>query len=104
MLLERGFDEEMGDILNESVYVHAAFSRPEAMENIERSECVSKWRSIYEALQDTLLNQEIKQGWKQAILESDETKEGVLKDMVQGKRILVQCKQSHINISKNSRA
>lgn len=86
MLLERGFDEEMGDILNESVYVHAAFSRPEAMENIERSECVSKWRSIYEALQDTLLNQEIKQGWKQAILESDETKEGVLKDMVQDKK------------------
>ena len=84
-LKQKGFVQEIGDILNESVYVHAAFALPcvnsddTNLENI-----VSKWLDVLNSIQERGLQNEIKQGWKDAFYHSNEDEEEKLRNIVQG--------------------
>jgi DNA primase len=82
-LQSHGFAEEIGDILCESVYVHAAFSRIGGVGRIGHGESAAQWKAVYEGLQGTNMDQEVKQGWMNAIENADEAEEARLKDMMQ---------------------
>ncbi len=77
-----GFEKEIDDILNESVYVHAAFSRKGALDTIGEISMQSQWVSYYEGLQGQGLSEEVKAGWKSAFESSNEQQEDRLRDMV----------------------
>lgn len=65
-----GFFQELGDICNESVYVHASFCSPTADEN----DVHSKWLTYWNDGQRAGLLEEIRKGWKNASNEQDEEK------------------------------
>jgi len=85
-LLSDGFDKEIDDILNESVYVHASFCRKESAEVVDEAKMLKHWRSVYEALQDRGTSHEVREGWKKAFENSSEEEENLLKDMINIKR------------------
>lgn len=62
MLKNEGFMQETGDILNESVYVHASFCSPSA----NRDEVEEKWLAYWKDGHAMGLEKEIKSGWKPA--------------------------------------
>lgn len=73
-----GFSQEMGDICNESVYVHASFCSPSAnKENIQ-----SKWLGYWNDCNVAGLDEEIQNGWKRAYLDSDEKEEDKLRSLL----------------------
>lgn len=73
-----GFFQEMGDICNESVYVHASFCSPSAnKENIQ-----SKWLEYWNDCVSAGLDEEIQNGWKRAFFDSDEAEEEKLRSML----------------------
>lgn len=79
-LIEAGFEQEMGDILSESVYVHAAFAAPSFdSDDVERK--LREWLSEAEQRDWT----EIKAGWKEAFYSSSEDEEQKLREMIQVK-------------------
>ncbi len=78
----QGFEKERDDILNESVYVHAAFARQGAFASLGESHMQKQWLSYYEGLQGQGLNEEVKAGWKSAFESSNEQQEDRLRDMV----------------------
>lgn len=69
-LKDKGFMQEIGDICNESVYVHASFSAPNATDNDVQSNWLSYWQDVHEAG----LKRELRDGWRQALNEDDEEK------------------------------
>jgi DNA primase len=73
----QGLSEEMHDILNESVYVHAAFARPAADSNESRGKLLD-W---LEELQDRE-RQDIEAGWKDAFHASSEEDEEKIRQMM----------------------
>jgi DNA primase len=91
-----GFAKEISDILHESVYVHASFCAPpytsgsKSIENQDDETVVvsdsgryDQWMKFYHSLNDQVLNDEIKMGWKQAFVASNEHDEARVKDMLQ---------------------
>ncbi|MCB1531542.1 MAG: DNA primase [Alphaproteobacteria bacterium] len=79
-LKQIGFEQEMGDILSESVYVHAAFSSPRYdVEMVETK--FREWISEIEQRDWT----EIKDGWKSAFHSSNEDEEDRLRELIQVK-------------------
>ena len=73
-----GFFQEMGDICNESVYVHASFCSPSAnKENIQ-----SRWLEYWNDCVSAGLDEEIQNGWKRAFFDSDEAEEEKLRSML----------------------
>lgn len=79
-LTEAGFEQEMGDILNESVYVHAAFSAP----HFDSGLVEGKFREWMNEIQQRDWT-EIKEGWKDAFHTSNEEEERRLREMIQVK-------------------
>lgn len=77
-----GFEQEMHDILNESVYVHAAFARIGAFETMEQGEAVKNWLDLYHALQGRETRGEVCAEWKTAFETSNEEQEDRLRDWV----------------------
>lgn len=77
-LNESGFEQEMGDILSESVYVHAAFSAPAFDETLVEG----KFREWMNEVQGRDWS-EIKDGWKDAFHTSNEDEENRLREMIQ---------------------
>lgn len=86
ILESEGFGKEIDDILNESVYVHAAFSRKGAFQPEKEAEILKQWRTIYQALEAQGSKNEVRQGWKQAFENSSEEEENILKEMINIKR------------------
>jgi DNA primase len=86
-LKTQGFTQEVGDILNESVYVHASFCRPEGAIAIGEMECAAQWRSLRDRLLHQSQNMEIKQGWMKAFENANEEEENKLRDMVRLKAL-----------------
>ncbi len=77
-LIASGFEKEIGDILNKSVYVHAAFASPAH----DSQEVAGKWIELWTSMQEQGLEQEVRAGWKQAFHNSNEEDENKLKQMV----------------------
>ncbi len=72
-----GFAQEMGDICNESVYVHASFCSPLAkIEDVQ-----SNWLEYYNDGNAAGLGDEIQNGWKRAYLDSSEEEEEKSRDL-----------------------
>ena len=82
-LVSCGFEQEIDDILNESVYVHAAFARPDAQEKVGEHRILEQWMAIYGGLQKQDLSEEVKAGWKTAFETSNEGQEDKLRSMMQ---------------------
>lgn len=80
-LAAQGFEKEMSDILNETVYVHASFARPEA-ESDTVCDALMAW------LNDMDKNNwhEIQTGWHTALDRSDRDLENQLVKMIELKR------------------
>ena len=76
-----GFEQEMDDILNESVYVHAAFASPLA----DSASVAAKWLEFWRSLQGHDIQDEIRKGWKQAFHLSSEDEEEKLRAMLRMK-------------------
>ena len=76
-----GFEQEMGDILNESVYVHAAFASPQA----DSALVAAKWREFWQSIEGQTIQREIKRGWRQAFDLSSEDEEEKLRNMMRFK-------------------
>lgn len=79
-LVENGYERLTSDILNESVYVHAAFVRP----NVDISDASVGFGAWLAELEKRNW-QEINQGWKQAVSASNEDQESQLREMVSEK-------------------
>ncbi|MBX2834849.1 MAG: DNA primase [Micavibrio sp.] len=80
ILRSKGFAEEMDDILGESVYVHAAFCRPGAIERLGHDVVRGKWQEIYNQRNVSVTGHEVRSGWVKAVLESDSEQENRLMD------------------------
>lgn len=77
-LASQGLEKETGDIINESVYVHASFAGPMADSGIVSA----LWLEFCADLQRNQARNEIRGGWKQAFLSSNEGDEEKLRAMV----------------------
>ena len=86
ILKNAGFEQEINDILNESVYVHAAFCRPYDSETEEAGRVSQLWLAVYNEMNGRSIEQEIKREWQEAWQNSDEEMESRLKDIVQSGR------------------
>jgi len=81
-LIAQGLEQESGDILCESVYVHAAFCRLGGVEAVGESQALEQWKAVFQSMQGQGQNQEVKQNWKAAFHNSNEAEEEKLKDIV----------------------
>lgn len=70
----QGFQQEIDDILNESVYVHAAFCRPANRSDSDEAHRAQSWLEFWRTMSGQTYAEEIKAGWKQAANEEDEEK------------------------------
>lgn len=85
-LKNEGFEREMGDILSESVYVHASFSAPRADSAENYDDIVQNWTRFWQdGEQGKIIKNEMKSGWRQAFEQSDEGSEEKLREMVRAK-------------------
>jgi DNA primase len=81
-LKSQGLEKERDDILNESVYVHAAFARKGSFESLGEGPMRERWLSYYEGLLGHGMDEEVKARWKSAFESSNEQQEDRLRDMV----------------------
>ena len=86
-LTTAGFAQELGDILCESVYVHASFCRPEGAIAIGEMPSALLWRQTRDTLLRPTQDQEIRAGWKKAFESANEEDEGRLRDLVRLKAL-----------------
>ncbi|MCC6598155.1 MAG: DNA primase [Alphaproteobacteria bacterium] len=90
-LRAEGFAQEIDDILNESVYVHAAFCKPDgalsgAVGSATNSMDIGSWFRVRDGLVDKDYKQENRQGWRQAVVQaSSEDDEEKLKSMMRAR-------------------
>lgn len=76
-LTAAGHEQEVNDILNESVYVHAGFARPGADPAMVGARWMELWRDIHERAADG----EIREGWRAAFAAGSEEEEEKLRAM-----------------------
>lgn len=77
-LKKSGYSQEISDICNESVYVHASFCSPFANE----SDVTAKWLAYWKDGNGAGLEKEIQSGWKKAYLDSSEEDEEKLRHLL----------------------
>ncbi|MCB9982153.1 MAG: DNA primase [Rhodospirillales bacterium] len=77
-----GFEQEMHDILNESVYVHAAFARRMASDSPDEPQIVENWLTLYAELCGHGENRQVRAQWQEAFATSNEEQEDRLRDLV----------------------
>lgn len=80
-LNNKGYAQEISDICNESVYVHASFCSPSANEE----NILSKWLEYWNDYNAAGLEEEIHDGWKRAYLDSSEQEEEKLRSLLSAK-------------------
>ena len=73
-----GYAQEIRDICNESVYVHASFCSPSANEE----NILSKWLEYWNDYSAAGLEEEIHDGWKRAYLDSSQQDEEKLRSLL----------------------
>ncbi len=77
-LEKTGFSQEIRDICNESVYVHASFCSPSA----DKEDIQSRWLGYWNDCNEAGLDEEIQNGWKRAYLDSNEKEEEKLRSLL----------------------
>ena len=77
-LKQSGYEQEIDDILNESVYVHASFCSPAAKDE----DVTSKWIAYWKDGSAAGLEKEIQNGWKKAYKDSSEDEEEKLRHLL----------------------
>lgn len=77
-LKDKGYTQEIDDILSESVYVHASFCSPRC----DEGSVLSLWLNYWKEGKSFLARREIKDGWKSALGAQDEEEEERLRNMV----------------------
>ncbi len=77
-LENEGYSQEIRDICNESVYVHASFCSPSANEE----NILSKWLEYWNDYSTAGLEEEIHDGWKRAYMEASEQEEEKLRTLM----------------------
>ncbi len=73
-----GYSQEIDDICNESVYVHASFCSPAAKDD----DVTGKWLAYWKDGSAAGLEKEIQNGWKKAYLDSTEEDEEKLRHLL----------------------
>jgi len=88
-LSNQGLGKEIRDICCESVYLHAAFCRPskdsESGEEIDWGEIAKNWLALFESLKTGMMNEEIRDGWKQAINSANQDEEVKLSNIIKSR-------------------
>ncbi len=88
-LAEQGMNKEIRDMTCESVYVHAAFCRPakneEDAESLDVGEIAQNWLALFETLKTGTMNDEIRDGWKEALVSANQDEENKLRNIVQSR-------------------
>ncbi len=77
-LEKKGFSQEIRDICNESVYVHASFCSPSA----DKGNILGMWLEYWNDCNNAGLEEEIQNGWKRAYFDSNEKEEEKLKSLL----------------------
>ena len=76
-----GFNKEIGDILSESIYVHAAFAAPA----YDPAMVSSRWMEFWRDMQGRAAAGEIKEGWMNAFQAGNAEDEDKLKTILRMK-------------------
>ena len=84
-LENQGFTQEIDDILNESVYVHAAFCRPVNQDKSVKRDIAQDWLSLWQSIRGQGIDKEIRDGWKQAYESANEDDEEKLRNLIRAK-------------------
>ena len=79
------FDKEIRDICCESVYVHAAFSRPALQDGADIGEIAQNWLALYESMKTGIIDEEIRDGWRQAMVSANEDEVEKLSNMIKNR-------------------
>ena len=85
----QGYEQEIGDIACESVYVHAVFCRPPQRGDDQEADTHAKaqdWKRIYESMKQNGVAEEIRDGWKQAYENENEEEERKLQEFVTSRK------------------
>lgn len=80
-IISSGYQKELGQLLNQAIYVHAGFSKAQG-EDVADIEIAKSWLAFYEAVKDKMLEKEIQEGWKQVLKNSDADEEEKLKNLI----------------------
>lgn len=76
---DQGLSKEIRDICCESVYVHAAFCRPvkgdDSGAETDYGEIAQNWLALYESLKTGMIDEEIRDGWKQVMVSANQDEE-----------------------------
>jgi len=81
-LSDLGLGKEIRDIACESVYVHAAFCRPAKNEIVDYGEIAQNWLALFESLKTGTIDEEIRDGWKQAMSSANQDEEAKLSNII----------------------
>lgn len=77
-LKKSGFAQEIGDICNENVYLHASFCSPLSDSHVIRD----KWLKYWEDGQTKDMNAELQSGWRRAYTDANLEQEEMLRNML----------------------
>ncbi len=83
--ISQGFDKEIRDICSESVYVHAAFCKPVSGEGVDYGEIAQNWQVLFESMRSNMIDEEIRDGWKEAMVSANHDKEVKLSNLVRSR-------------------
>jgi len=82
---DQGLHKEIRDICCESVYVHAAFCRPVKTDDIDYGEIAQNWLALFESLKSGMMDEEIRDGWKQAMVSANQDEEEKLSNLIKSR-------------------
>ena len=81
----QGLNKETRDIACESVYVHAAFCRPSENEDIDYGAIAQNWLALFESMKTGMMDEEIREGWKQAMVSANQDEEAKLSNLIKNR-------------------
>ena len=81
-----GLGKEIRDICCESVYVHAAFCRPvkngDDDTEYDWGKIARNWLALYESLKTGMIDEEIRDGWRQVMVSANQDEEAKLSNLI----------------------
>lgn len=84
-LTQQGLGKEIRDICCESVYVHAAFCKPSTTDEYNYGETAQTWLEFFENMKASTIDEEIRDGWKQALSSANQDEEAKLSSMIKSR-------------------
>ena len=87
--IDQGLSKEIRDICCESVYVHAAFCRPvkddPESNGVDYGEIARNWLALFESLKTGMIDEEIRDGWKQVMVSANQDDEAKLSNLIKSR-------------------